>query len=72
MARIPGVRSLFRLPSSERTVRGEVEEEISFHLEERTQELVARGVDPATAREQALREFGDLAEGTAELEGIDR
>ena len=72
MARIPGIRSLFRLPSSERTVAGDVDEEIAFHLEERTRELEARGMDPAAAREAALREFGDVREAKEELEGIGR
>jgi putative ABC transport system permease protein len=72
MARIPGIRSLFRLPSTERTVAEDVAEEIAFHLEERTQELIARGMGPATARAAALREFGDVVEARAELEAIGR
>lgn len=72
MARIPGIRSLFRLPATEGRVGGEVDDEIAFHLEERTQELVRRGVDPAAARQEALREFGDVGEARAELEAIDR
>jgi putative ABC transport system permease protein len=72
MARIPGLRSLFRLPTSERVVASDVDDEIAFHLEERTRELMARGMDPATARAEALREFGDVAAATAELEAIGR
>ena len=72
MARIPGVRSVFRLPSSEGRVAGEVQDEISFHLEERVRELTARGMDPEAARAEALREFGDVREARAELEEIDR
>ncbi|MGI9182932.1 MAG: ADOP family duplicated permease [Longimicrobiaceae bacterium] len=51
---------------------GDIESEIDFHLEERTQELVARGMDSTAARAQALREFGDVGEARAELEEIDR
>ncbi|MEW5927741.1 MAG: ABC transporter permease [Gemmatimonadota bacterium] len=72
MARIPGVRASFRLPSSERGVAGEVDDEISFHLEERVRELTAGGMDPAAAREEALREFGDVKQARAELEEIGR
>jgi putative ABC transport system permease protein len=72
MARIPGVRSVFRFPSSEGRVAGEVEDEISFHLEERVRELTARGMDPASARAEALREFGDVGEARSELEEIGR
>jgi putative ABC transport system permease protein len=70
MARIPGVR--FRLPASERVVVDEVADEVAFHLEERTRELVERGTDPAAARAMALREFGDVAEARQELERIGR
>ncbi len=47
---------LWRVPVGE-----EVDEEIAFHLEMRTRELVARGMDPALARETALRRLGDPA-----------
>ncbi|HET9985181.1 MAG TPA: ABC transporter permease [Longimicrobiales bacterium] len=72
MARIPGIRSVFRLPVSEGRVSNEVADEIAFHLEERARELVARGLDPAAARAEALREFGDVGEARVELEAIDR
>ena len=38
----------------------EVDEELAFHLEMRIRELVARGMDPAEARREAERRFGDL------------
>jgi predicted permease len=72
MARIPGIRRLFRLPSSEEGVKGDVEREIAFHVEQRTQELMARGVDRDAARTTALTEFGDIAAAKAELEQIGR
>ena len=72
MARSSGIRRLFRLPSSEARVPGEVEDEIAFHLEERARELEAGGMDPAAARAQAVREFGDVAAARAELEEIAR
>ena len=37
----------------------EVDEEIAFHIEMRTRELVARGVDPRIARERVLARVGD-------------
>ncbi len=46
--------------------------EISFHVEARTQELIAKGLDPAAARANAMREFGDVREARAELETIGR
>jgi putative ABC transport system permease protein len=47
---------LWRVPLDQ-----EVDEELAFHLEMRTRELVARGVDPAVARDQARSRLGDLA-----------
>ena len=46
---------LWRVPVEE-----EVDEEIAFHLEMRTRELIDRGVDAKTAREHAMRRMGDL------------
>jgi putative ABC transport system permease protein len=72
MPTIPGLRRLFHLPASVGGVADEVEEEIAFHLEERTRELVKRGMDPAAARAEARREFGDVAAARAELEAMGR
>jgi len=41
-------------------VTADVEEEFSFHLEERYEDLVARGMDARRAREEAVRGFGDI------------
>ena len=38
----------------------EVDEEITFHIEMRTRELVERGVEPKTAREIVLARLGDV------------
>ncbi|HKH44549.1 MAG TPA: ABC transporter permease [Thermoanaerobaculia bacterium] len=43
-----------------KNVDDEVAEELELHLEMRTREYVARGLDPDTARETAIRRFGDL------------
>lgn len=70
MARMPGIRRRFRFPFSEARVRREVEEEIAFHVDARTQELMARGMALAEARTLALKEFGDVREARFELEKI--
>ncbi|MPZ19142.1 MAG: FtsX-like permease family protein [Luteitalea sp.] len=72
MKRIRGIRSLFRFPTSERDVPNEVEDEIAFHLEERTRELRGQGMEPGVARAKALREFGDVTEARTELAEIGR
>src|SRR5882672_11214828 len=41
-------------------VGDEVDDELAFHLEMRTRELVASGMDPAAARREAERRLGDL------------
>ncbi|HLG58824.1 MAG TPA: ABC transporter permease [Vicinamibacterales bacterium] len=45
---------LWRVPLDQ-----EVDEEITFHIEMRTRELVERGLDPKTAREVVLARIGD-------------
>ncbi|MBX6332834.1 MAG: ABC transporter permease [Gemmatimonadaceae bacterium] len=42
-------------------VRDEVSEELAFHVEMRTRELVRGGMDEAAARAAAVRRFGDLS-----------
>ncbi|MGH7468002.1 MAG: ADOP family duplicated permease [Longimicrobiales bacterium] len=65
---IEGLRRLLRVPRSPREqAQREVEDEIGFHLEMRTEELVQEGLDRAAARQQAEREFGDLERGRAAL-----
>jgi predicted permease len=61
MPRIPGLRRTFRLPwRTGAQVARDVDEELAFHLDMRTQELVGEGVPPDAARAQARREFGDV------------
>ena len=44
-----------------RTLDQEVDDEIAFHIEMRTRELVEKGVDPRIAREMVLARLGDAA-----------
>ena len=39
----------------------EVDEELRFHLEQRTRDYIARGMNPEAAREAAAQRFGDTA-----------
>ena len=41
-------------------VEREVDDELAFHLEMRARELIAGGMNPAAAREEARRRFGEL------------
>ena len=54
-------RRFFRLPTrSASRIREDVDDELAFHFAMRTEELVAQGLTPDAAREQAGREFGDV------------
>jgi predicted permease len=68
---IPGLRRFFRLPLSRTTLVRDVDEEIAFHLESRTADLVSSGMTPHEARLCAEREFGDVARARSELAAID-
>jgi putative ABC transport system permease protein len=67
----PGVRRAFRL-ASRPTIDAEVEDEVAFHLEMRTAELVARGRTPDDARAEALRRFGDTHHWSRAMSAVDR
>jgi putative ABC transport system permease protein len=54
-----------------RSVPDEVREEVRFHLEARTQELIAQGQTPEAAAAQARAEFGDVSAAQQELTAID-
>jgi putative ABC transport system permease protein len=58
--RFPGVRRLFRLPGAERDVATAVDDELAFHVDMLTEELVRAGRPADEARREALRRFGDV------------
>ena len=54
-----GVRRLFRLAIRDRGAsHAEVDEELRFHLEARTEQLVRQGLTPRAARAEAVRRLG--------------
>ena len=54
------MRRVFRLPFSRPPIEREVDTELAFHLEMRERQLIAAGMDPQAARQEALRQFGDM------------
>jgi len=52
-------------------VAADVDAELTFHIDARTQELCDVGLDAAAARSQALREFGDLDRARQTLRAMD-
>lgn len=62
----PGVKRLFGFTRRSReSVRADVHEEFTFHIQMRTEELVRSGLTDGEARARALQEFGDAEEGAA-------
>lgn len=72
MSRFEGLRRALRVYTGTRGVQRGVDDEITFHLDTRVQELCRRGHDEQNARAIALREFGDIATARRELVAIDR
>lgn len=67
------IRRVFRLPFSRRRLTAEIDEELRFHLEGRTEELMAaEGLTRAAAEAEARRRFGDLVHYREEAREIDQ
>lgn len=64
MATTPKWRRYLRFWSA--NTAADVDDELAFHVDARTQELCDLGLDHVTARTRALKEFGDM-EGTRRL-----
>src|SRR6185369_9445225 len=52
--------------------RGDIEDELAFHIESRVQQLMRGGLAEADARTQAARSFGDVTQIRAELQALDQ
>ena len=52
-------------------VAADVDAELAFHVDARTEELCERGVERGTARAQALKEFGDMDRARRTLRTMD-
>jgi len=59
---------------SERAAERQVDDEMRFHIEMRTEALLRSGAcaTPVEARARAVREFGDLADARRELTAMDQ
>ena len=66
-----GVRRAFHVPGSRRRVRDEIDDEIRFHLEERIEELMSRGMPREEAETEVRARFGDMTEISKECEMVD-
>jgi predicted permease len=63
-----GIRRFFRISRPER----DVDDEIAFHLESRTRDLMARGFSRDDAEAAARQEFGDVPDARRELTDVVR
>src|SRR4029450_9479741 len=54
------MRRVFRLPAAPKRLAQEIDEELAFHIDMRVERLAASGLDPETARREALRHFGAI------------
>ncbi|HEV7702980.1 MAG TPA: ABC transporter permease, partial [Gemmatimonadaceae bacterium] len=64
----PRAKRLFRIRAQGAgAVTRETDEEIRFHLEARTEQLIRQGLNPALARAEATRRFGSLASARDDL-----
>ena len=70
-SRIPFFRRTFRITRVQPDVSRDVAEEIDFHLDMRTEELIEQGVAPEVARRRAASSFGARREIEAECLSID-
>jgi len=67
----PALRRALHIAPTAKGVRGDVDEELRFHLEGRIEDLMARGMSREQAEAEARRRFGDAERIGAELETID-
>lgn len=70
-SRPSGMRRAFALPASARRAARDVEAEFAFHLQERVDELVERGMSRAEAEAEVRRRFGDVEAWRRETAAID-
>jgi len=68
MTRLPMWRRYLRMLGSD--IPADVDDELRYHLEMRARELTGSGLAPELAREEALRQFGDLRRVRRELLAI--
>ena len=70
MSKTPAWRRYLRFRGPD--VDADVDDELRFHLEERTQRFIALGLSPADAERAALERFGDIDQIGDELRAHDR
>src|SRR5215216_7806560 len=65
-------KKLFTLSPTRANLRHEIDDEMRFHLQTRTDDLMRQGHSRAEAERIAVQEYGDIASARAELTSIDQ
>jgi putative ABC transport system permease protein len=68
----PTLRRVFRVPLGWMGIKADVDAELTFHIQGRIEELMARGMSREAAEAETRRRFGDYARIESEVERIDR
>ena len=66
------MKRIFKHEPGPRRIAGDVDEELAFHIQERTEKLIAAGMPADAARAEALRQFGDLGDVRDSCVTLDR
>lgn len=66
-----GLRRVFRLPVTRQRIGDEVNAELRFHIEERIEELMARGMTRLQAEREERERFGDLESYRQQMRAVD-
>ena len=66
------MKKIFQHEPNPRRLAGEVDDELAFHIQERTEKLIGQGMSPDAARAEALRQFGDLRDVRDSCVTLDR
>ncbi len=70
---MPRIRRLFRFPwRTHQEIGREVDAEMQFHLDMRTQELIDQGMTPEAARAAARQQFGNLEDTRRYCRALDQ
>jgi predicted permease len=72
MNRIPGLRRFFRIDRGARDIDRWISDELQFHFDMATRDLMAQGMSPDDAKREIIRRFGDVDRTRSALTDIDR
>jgi predicted permease len=66
------MRKIFKHEPAPGRIAGDVDDELAFHIQERTEKLIGQGMSPDAARTEALKQFGDMRDVRDSCVTLDR